>query len=222
MLGREEEEEFHNNKCLQPHWAQLPRSRPRDSSIASTPGRLLLSLLSPWLCWSSRACVLGVLGMAGGQHWGLEVDAVAPYGVEGGHCKLVMRLGSGCCSSLFGLEMDTAALGGVRRWIPWLPMRFGNGCCRSYRDLEVNTMAAHGIWKWMLEVAQIWMLQLPVGFGVNTAAVGRVWRRMLWIPVGLEGGHCHSPCGFLPLPTAGSGTMVQEEKEEEEEGHSLA
>lgn len=96
--------------------------------------------------------------------------------------------------------------------MPWLPMGFGSGCCSSYGDLEGSTM-----WKWMLEVAQNWMLQLPVGFGVTTAAVGGVWRRMLWIPVGLEGGCCRSPCGFFPLPIAGSGTMVQEETEEEEE-----
>lgn len=78
---REEEEEFHNNKCLQPHWAQLPRSRPRDSSIASAPGRLLLSLLSPWLCWSSRACVLGMLGHGR---------------------RSALGLGGGCCGSLWG------------------------------------------------------------------------------------------------------------------------
>lgn len=75
----------------------------------------------------------------------------------------------------------------------------------------------------MLEVTQNWMVQLPMGFGMNTEAVGGVWRRMLWIPEALEGGRCCSPCGFLPLPCAGSGTMVQEEKEEEEEkGCSLA
>lgn len=77
-------------------------------------------------------------------------------------------------------------------------------------------MAVHRIWKWMLEVTQNWMVQLPIGFGVNTAAVGGVQGRMLWIPVALEGGHCHSPspAGKSPVLT-GSGTMVQEEEEEE-------
>lgn len=68
----------------------------------------------------------------------------------------------------------------------------------------------------MLEVTQNWMVQLPVGYGVDTAAVGGVWRRILWIPAAPEGGHCQCLCGFLPLPSAGSETMVQEEKEEEE------
>lgn len=54
-------------------------------------------------------------------------------------------------------------------------------------------MAVHGIWKWMQEVTQTWMVQLLMGFGVNTAALGGVQRRMLWLPFALEGGHCHSP-----------------------------
>lgn len=147
-----EEEEFHN-KCLQPRWAQLPQSCPRDGGITPPPGNgaeggLSPSLLSPCLRRSGRAPAVGVrAGRAGAWE---EVSTGAwrwtlwlPVGFEGR-----------CCGSSWGLGVDAAAPYGVWRWTSWLPMGFGGG--RS-RDSEVGAAALGGVWRWTL-----W---LPVGPG---------------------------------------------------------
>ncbi|XP_063205450.1 uncharacterized protein LOC134522085 [Chroicocephalus ridibundus] len=178
-----EEEEFHN-KCLQPRWAQLPQSRPRDGGIAPAVGNgaeggLPPLLLSPCLRHSSWApgarhagarqevssgawrwtlwLLVGLGGRCCSSPWGLEADAMAVHGARRWTLWLLMVFRGGCLGYPWGLEVDAVAPHGVWRWMPWLPMGLGGGCHGYPWGLEVDALATHGAWRWMP--------RLPMAFG---------------------------------------------------------